>query len=64
MNPLVVVALVSGAFVLGFGLGRETLHVRRRASRTAGLVSRLTPPSARPTLRVITGGRVRRSAEG
>lgn len=64
MNALVVLALVFGAFVLGFGLGRESLHMKRRSWRSAGSLTRLSPPSSRPTLRLIPGGRVRRSAGG
>jgi hypothetical protein len=62
MNALVVLVLVSGAFGLGFWLGRRAVHVRRRATR--GTVTGLTPRAARPMLRVIAGGRLRRSADG
>lgn len=62
MNAVVILALVSGGFVLGFGLGRESRHIERRFRRSRGSTTRLSPPSSRPTLRLISGGRVRRSA--
>jgi hypothetical protein len=64
MNALVIVAIVTGAFALGFGLGRYTFEAPSRSSHSRRFITRLTPPSARPRLRVITGGRIRRSAHG
>jgi hypothetical protein len=65
MNGLLLLAIVCGAVALGFGLGRRFPPVQGQPlRRTKGSISRLELRSARPMLRVIAGGRARKSAGG